>query len=249
MNLTGLACSVLFSLAAASAAAGSFSVAPTRVEFDANRRTAAITLRNADTTAPLTIQASLVAWTQEGAEDAYADTRDLLATPPVFTIPPGGEQVVRLALRRQPDARNELPYRIFFQEVPQAGAAVPNTLNIALRVGVPVFVLASRPDEGMYLDWRVTRTAEDELTLSATNSGGTHVQVTGLTLLPGSGAPLPVNEPRYVLPDSRVSWTVKVPPAFPLADLRVDGKSDMGEFAAEVQAGSVSEPAVRTVAR
>jgi fimbrial chaperone protein len=250
MKLTGLVCTVLSCLAAATAAAGSFSVSPTRIEFDANRRTAAVTLRNASTSAPLTIQASLVDWEQAGAEDTYTDTRDLLATPPVFTIPPGGEQVLRIALRRAQDARNELPYRIFFQEVPQPNATVANTLNIALRVGVPVFVRATRPDEGMYLKWQVARASAEEVTVFATNSGGTHVQVTGFELLAGTNATAKVSESRYVLPNSRVSWTIKVPAGTDLQGLRVDGKSDMGDFAAEVEFVTINTaPPVRTASR
>lgn len=116
MRGAGFACAALGCMAAASAAAGSFSVAPTRIELGAGQQTAVMTLHNQDTAGPLTIQASLVGWTQTGGEDAYAPTRELLATPPVFTIPPGGEQIVRIALRRTADAIRELPYRIFFQE-------------------------------------------------------------------------------------------------------------------------------------
>jgi fimbrial chaperone protein len=245
MKHTGWICTVLACLAAADAAAGSFSVAPTRVEFDAGRRTASITLRNADPAAPLTVQATLVGWTQQNGEDVYTETRDLLATPPVFTIAPGGEQVVRIALRRGQDARNELPFRIFFQEVPPATNTVSNTLNVALRVGVPVFVLATEPDEGMYLRWQAVRTAADELTVTALNSGATHVQVTGFRLLAGGETAAQATEPRYVLPNSRMSWTLKVPSGTGLSDLRVDGRSDMGEFAADVEILSNVNPAVR----
>ena len=249
MKHTGFICAVLFCLAAASAAAGSFSVSPTRVHFDANRRTAAITLRNSDPTAPLTIQASLVDWDQQGPEDIYTETRDLIATPPVFTVPPGGEQVLRIALRRQPDAREELAYRIFFQEVPQRAAATTNALNVALRVGVPVFVQAGTPDEGMYVDWQVARTGAEEVTLFAENSGDTHVQVTGFNLLAGASTAAQVGEARYVLPGNRVSWTVKVPQGTDLSALRIDGRSDMGNFAADVTGTTLARPDARSAAR
>jgi fimbrial chaperone protein len=226
-------CTALFSLAAASAAAGSFSVSPTRVEMTGGKRTAVISLRNVDSS-PLTVQISMVGWTQSDGEDIYSPSRDLLATPPVFTIPANGEQIVRIALRRAPDAVRELPYRIFFQEVPQALRISSNTLNVALRVGVPVFVHATRPEEGMYLDWTATRLKSGELMITAANSGNTHVQVTGFDLLFGAATQgLPVSAIKYVLPGSNVSWLVTPPEGADLSRLRINGYSDHGEFAAD----------------
>jgi P pilus assembly chaperone PapD len=108
-----------------------------------------------------------------------------------------------------------------------------------------VFVLATEPDEGMYLRWQAVRTAADELTVTALNSGATHVQVTGFRLLAGGDTAAQATEPRYVLPNSRMSWTLKVPSGTGLSDLRVDGRSDMGEFAADVEILSNVNPAVR----
>ena len=229
----------LLCLAAASAAAGSFSVAPTRVEFEAGKRTAVISLRNTDN-APLRVQAALVEWQQVGGEDVYIPTREVLATPPVFTVPPNGEQVVRIALRRAADGARELPYRIFFQEVPQPLKATSNTLNVALRIGVPIFVGAVKTEEGMYLDWQAQRLTTGEVEITATNQGTRHVQIMGFQVLTsdaaaGAGTPgVPVSAIKYVLPGSRMSWKVSLPAGADLTQLRVDGHSDQGDFAAQV---------------
>jgi fimbrial chaperone protein len=228
-----LACAALLGLAAASAAAGSFSVAPTRVEFDAQKRTAVITVRNADA-APLTVQASMVGWVQGEGEDRYAPTTDLLATPPVFTIPPNGEQIIRVALRRAPDGTRELPYRIFFQEVPQSAKPAANTLNIALRVGVPVFVHAGCEEALPALRWAASRTGGGDLQLAAENPGCMHVQVTGMRVQFGDGAFAPVSAVKYVLPGGRMVWTVTPPPDADTSRLRIEGDSDRGEFHATV---------------
>jgi fimbrial chaperone protein len=228
------ACTALLGLAAGTSAAGSFSVAPTRVELTASKRTAVVTVRNADSK-PLTVQVSLVEWTQPGGEDTYLDTRDLLATPPVFTLAPESEQVVRLALRRTADTALERPYRIFFQEVPQAPAAGSSGLNIALRVGVPVFVLprAAAPAQ---LRWEAVRSADGKLQVNATNDGGAHVQVTGFQLLAGDkGQPRPVSAVRYVLPGSSVSWRTDWPADAPTSDnLQLTGTSDRGDLMATI---------------
>ncbi len=62
--------------------------------------TAAMTVRN-DGDDAVVIQASLLSWAQdESGQDVYTPTNEALVTPPIMTIPPGGEQIVRVGLRR-----------------------------------------------------------------------------------------------------------------------------------------------------
>jgi P pilus assembly chaperone PapD len=155
-------CTALLGLAAASAAAGSFSVSPTRIELPVGQRTAVISLRNTDT-APLTVQASLVDWAQPAGEDVYTPTRAVLATPPVFTIAPDGS-----------------------------------------------------------------------LSITAANSGNTHVQVTGFEVGYGdAGSATAVSVVKYVLPGSRMSWSVKPPAGVDAQRVQIKGHSDRGDFSAE----------------
>jgi fimbrial chaperone protein len=199
-------CTALLGLAAGSSAAGSFSVAPTRVELDANTRTAVVTLRNADPK-PLTVQVTLVDWAQPTGEDRYQVTRDLLATPPVFTLAPESEQIVRIALRRAPDTAQERPYRIFFQATARSSAS---------------------------LRWEARRTTDGKLQIDAINDGLAHVQVTGFALeADGASASRQVSAVRYVLPGSRISWTTEVPAGTSEPDtLRLQGDSDRGPLTA-----------------
>jgi fimbrial chaperone protein len=237
MNGARLLCTTLIALAAAhNATAGAFSVSPTRVEFKGDHRTAVMTLRNADD-APLTVQASLVSWTQPDGEDVYTDTRELLVTPPVFTIAPKGEQIVRLALRREVDATREMPYRIFFQEIPQAQNPTFNGLNIALRVGVPIFVIPKAPAEST-LHWEIARTADGKLQIAATNTGNAHVQVTDfkLSFAATDVEKTSINVVKYVLPGSRMIWLTPMPGnATDTSPAHIHGASDHGEFDADIE--------------
>ena len=108
--------------AADEAAASSLSVAPIRVELSSAARTAVVTLRNQED-APVVVQARPAAWTQRDEQDQLEDTRDVLVTPPLFTVPPKGQQVLRIALLREPDPGRELDYRLVLSEVPTAAAA------------------------------------------------------------------------------------------------------------------------------
>ena len=45
------------------------------------------------------VQAEVMLWEQVDGEDRLTPTRDLLVSPAVFTLPPNGSQLVRVALR------------------------------------------------------------------------------------------------------------------------------------------------------
>jgi len=221
-------------LAAQLAAAGSFSVSPTRIELQSTQRTAVVTLRNADAS-PLTVQVELVDWNQSTGDDVYTPTRELLATPPVFTLQPNSEQVVRIALRGVQEGPIEKSYRIFFQEIPQAAKPGFNGLNVALRVGVPIFIAPQQPADGK-LAWTLSEQDDGKLRVSAVNTGNAHVQVTGFELsMPGTSERLPVGQMRYVLPGAMITWTVDAPASKPasLAQTWIIGSSDRGAFDAQ----------------
>jgi fimbrial chaperone protein len=223
----------LLAVVAQWSAAGSFSVSPTRIELQPNQRTAVVTLRNADAS-PLTVQVELVDWAQPAGDDQYTPTREVLATPPVFTLQPNSEQVVRIALRGAQDVAAERAYRIFFQEVPQAATPGFNGLNVALRVGLPIFIAPSQPAEGK-LEWSLSE-QDGKLRIAATNTGNAHVQVTGFELsMAGVSDRLPVDQMRYVLPGATIAWTVSAPAAKPatLAQAWIVGSSDRGAFDAQ----------------
>src|SRR5215469_11000812 len=127
--------------AAGPAAASSISVAPIRVELSGTKRTAVLTVRNADD-APVVVQARPVAWSQRDGEDQLDDTHDLVVTPPLFTVPGKGQQVLRVALLRDADATRELDYRLVLSEVPSSVTPDITGLRVALRITLPVFVAA-----------------------------------------------------------------------------------------------------------
>ena len=226
----------ILSLAAASlAVAGSFSVSPVRIELSKAQGTAVMTVHNNDT-APVVIQASTLSWAQPGGEEVHGPTRELLVTPPIFTLPPDGEQIVRVALRREPDATRELAYRLLLAEVPQAADKEFTGLRVALRLSLPVFVRPMTPAKPE-VEWNAAWIGESELQVTAANSGTAHLQITDFELrFPGVEVAEKVPVSRYVLPGSAVTWKVKVPVGVSrAANVAVHGFSDSGEFQSETQ--------------
>ena len=220
--------------AAASAAAGDFSIAPVRVELQGAQRTAVVTVHNNDA-APLLIQVSTLSWAQQAGEETYGATREILATPPVFTLPPQGEQIVRIALRREPEAARELAYRVLLAEVPQPVVENFTGLQVALRLSLPVFVKAAAPAAAS-MAWRAQWQADGTLEVNATNRGQSHLQVTDFDLkFGGIDQTAHAATSRYVLPDSTVSWRL-TPPAGVARDatIAVHYWSDQGDFQADV---------------
>jgi fimbrial chaperone protein len=193
-----------------------------------------LTVHN-DDAAPLVVQVSALNWAQAAGEESYAATRELLATPPVFTLPPNGEQIVRVALRRDPDAARELDYRLLLAEVPQPVDRNFTGLRVALRLSIPVFVKAASPAPAA-LAWQAQWQDDGQLAVSASNAGQTHQQVSDFTLhFTGSDSTARGVVSRYVLPGSTVTWKIAPPAGLAHAGaMSISGASDQGDFQADV---------------
>jgi len=225
--------------AASSAAASSFSIAPIRLELTPAARIQVLTVRNEEDR-PVVVQLRTLAWSQVADQDRLEATHDLLATPPVFTLPARGLQVVRVALRRDADANRELAYRLLVEEVPQAAPAGFTGLQVALRLSLPVFVQARMPGHSA-LEWSAAWLADGRLQLRARNAGDAHVQVLDFDVQSAAAARPVLHNPlaRYLLPGSQTEWTLEgSPPAARFAALRLHGASDQGDFTTDVNAAS-----------
>ena len=215
------------------ARAASLDVDPIRVTFSAKNTVAVLTLTNAGT-APATVQLEPVAWSQEKGEDVYVPSHDLLATPPIFTVPAGGKQIIRLGLRVPPSAKQELSYRLYLQEVPQASANQGLGVVMALRIGVPVFVepaVAAKP----VMVWTVKRLSDKQIELSATNSGNAHILIHDIKLSGPDKVSLAPQQAAYILPAKAHTWVLQSSRSIPAGtQLQLDADSDAGELHAKL---------------
>ena len=212
--------------------AGSFQVNPIRIDMTKGATTAAITLRN-DGEDAIVVQSSVVAWKQENGQEVYAPTTEALVTPPVMTVPPGGEQIVRVGLRRGPDPQQELTYRLYLQEVPPPPKPGFTGLQVALRVGLPVFVAPAAPSIRR-LEWSAQIGADGAIRLVAQNTGNAHVQVSDFELrIPGVSEPIGHESSlAYVLAGQRRQWTLPASPdrVKSVSELRLKAYTDAGEI-------------------
>jgi fimbrial chaperone protein len=229
------------------ATAASLALVPVRLALSASHPIGAITVRNDGTDATV-VQIEAASWSQVDGLDVYTASAEILATPPIFTVPPGGSQLVRVGLRRAADANHELTYRVFLQEVPPPATAEFRGLHVALRFGVPVFVAAAKAQvKGAVapvaaLQWHArAATASGQITLIATNAGAAHVQVTHFTLAPSGDPAGAVSDgsPEYVLPGQHKEWQIELKPV-PAAgtSLHVSAGTDAGPLEADVVVGT-----------
>jgi fimbrial chaperone protein len=213
-------------------------VSPVRATLSANQKIETITVRNTGSEL-MSVQLEVMSWSQQDGEDVFTATREVLANPPIFTVPPGGSQLIRAGLRRAPDARHELTYRIFLQELPPPPSPDFNGAKMLMRVSLPVFVLpevAAQPA----LRWQAARTSDGALKISLTNIGNAHVQIANFSLsLPGSAQPwITQQSSTYVLHGQSRDWILPAnaenPSPPPGAILQIFAQTDAGDMEAEV---------------
>jgi fimbrial chaperone protein len=217
------------------AQAGSFSVNPVRVTLSATQTVGAITVRNEGTEAAV-IQLETQSWTQRDGVDVLAPSNDVLATPPILTIPPGGSRIVRVGLRRAPDAQREVTYRLFLREVPPP-QALAQSLRVALLIRMPIFVMPAK-EPAPQIQWRAARTRDGQIRVEARNAGSAHVQLGQLDIaLAASGEKVATrNMSEYVLPDNQRSWMVSAKSAPPVGTLlHISSQADTGIVQSDVK--------------
>lgn len=241
-----LASLVLLASAAPRAFGGAYSVDPVRVSLSARAPLASMTVRNAGAES-LVLQVETSRWSQSSGRVTLEPTREVLATPPLLTIPPGATQLIRLGLRRAADAQRELTYRVILHEIL---APAPDTkgMRVALDVSIPLFVQPPVPCAPS-LQWHLSRSANGGLRLDVANSGTAHIRLETLEVVAaGTARPLAIQDlSAYLLANDTRSWTLES--AIPESDTStapgpviIRAKTDAGNFESRIQLENVAAP-------
>lgn len=224
----GLAAALLTLIGAGGAqsqpAAGGLTVEPVGAVFANGRMTTTLRIVN-NTGREIGFQVRPFAWSQAAGADQLTRTDVLAVSPPIGRIPTGGNQVVRLVLRRPPQGQ-EAAYRIMFDQVPPPPQ--PGAVNFAFRLSIPVFAEPVTARVAPRVSWRL-QPEGGAYYLVAVNSGGRHGEFRNIALVSG-GRTIAV-DPRgspYVLPGATRRWRI-LPAGFtPSGQLRVTARSVSG---------------------
>lgn len=184
---------------------GVFNVAPIRANLGAKQESEVFKVKN-DGNEALVVQAQVKAWTQREGQEEFADTRDVLVTPPIFTLAPQAEQILRVGLRRAPDEQRELSYRLFLSESPAPPEPGFQGIKIAMQIAVPIFVAPLSENAAPDLQWRATRLADQRIELVAMNRGNVHIRLSDLRLESGVRTLGANANMVYVLAGQRHAW-------------------------------------------
>jgi len=212
------------------ALAGSFRVDPVQIELPPDRQAAALTIANSGTN-PVSIRAETFAWSQTDGLDRYAPSGNVIVSPPIFTIPAGKTQLVRVGLRNRGGAQ---AYRVIFEEIPNAKPEA-GQIEVALRLNLPLYVEpASKPAKAP-LQWSARSDSAGNLILTAWNGGSTHAQIVQLVANQNGRDQLLSRQMGVVLPNSSRSWKIgRQPDLKPGTSFLLKARGPAGETETEV---------------
>ena len=233
------ACGLFFFVVCASVAnATNLGVSPVRVTLSDSQKIGSLSVRN-DGAEPVTMQMEVLSWSQREGNAVFAATRELLANPPIFTIPAGSSQLVRVGLRRAPDVQRELTYRVILQELPPPPDPDLTGARMTLRISLPVFVSPEIEAKPVLL-WQAVRTSQGALKISLSNKGNGHIQIKNfkLLLLDSAQPWVTLQASDYVLAGQSRDWIVLASPENPApppgVTLQLFAQTDAGDIEAEV---------------
>jgi fimbrial chaperone protein len=197
------------------AGASGLQVAPTGLEFLPSSSPAqGLWLTNTGDQ-PLHAQVRVFHWTQVDGKDVLTRTQALAASPPMLTLAPGAQQMVRVIRLGAPETSGEDAYRLLVDELPQPGQQKQTGVRYVLRYSIPVFVEPANPPDAAAiaaaLRWSLVREGAS-IALQAQNTGAVHAQIADVSLLPPGGTSITVSAGLlgYVLPGMTMRWSLKV---------------------------------------
>jgi fimbrial chaperone protein len=200
------------------AGAASLSVAPVIIDLPAPTSASSLRIRN-DGQKPINVQVRLFRWIQKNGEDVLLPTSDVVASPPMATLKPTGENIVRVVRTSKRPVQGEESYRMLVDELPDPSRRVSGTVVLVVRQSIPIFFSQTDPANPA-ANWSVKR-GEGGYKVTVTNGSAKRLKISNLTLSNGKTT---VAQRKglvgYALGKSTVSWFL---PA--TAGSRVSGRS------------------------
>jgi fimbrial chaperone protein len=168
-----------------------------------DKGSAELRLDNADLK-PVAVRVTALRWTQANGRDRTEATRDIVVSPPIFTVAPGSQQLIRVGFR------NRIPgaaYRLIVEEIP--GPKAPGTgISVSLKLDLPLYVIAGRGAVAV-LSWVARRESDGTLIVDGQNSGTLHAQILAIEARDAAGHMVGRSEAMgVVLPSSSRVWTL-----------------------------------------
>jgi len=193
--------------------AAAVDVNPVRLDLHHAGVSAELRIRNEDTI-PVSMDVIAMLWSQNDlGENQLAETDQILAVPPIFTIEPGSQQIVRVAFLGNPDPEAEHTFRLLITELAPPAGPQGTAVTMRLQVSLPVFVTAPGLDAQPEIELVSVDQTEEGTYVSLHNAGNAHVKLKSVEVTGGAGTlpekdQTPVAQARYLLPGATVEFLV-----------------------------------------
>ncbi len=235
MRLTFAAFSTALSLIAAPASgfAASLQVSPTSLEVTAPGAATTLTLNNPGD-APLKAQIRVYRWCLVNGEERLDPATGVVASPPMATLQPKTNYVVRVVrVSKQPVIAEET-YRLVVDEIPDRTNLPNRSVAMAFRYSVPVFFM-TKDGGAPNLAWS-SQTRNGKTFVSATNTGTRRVRLADLQISDGKGKPVTIAKglAGYVLARSSKSWVAPGLVQSAGTPLQITARGDLGPINARI---------------
>lgn len=133
---------------------------------------------------PLQAQVRVYRWVQDAQGERLEPTDELLASPPMVQLAPGGRRLVRLVSTGAKSCEDT--FRLAIDELPAPRTETAG-LRYVMHYSVPVFVTPKRCEAiAPQLSWRI-ETQGPAARLVANNGGTMHAQLADLTFIDANG--------------------------------------------------------------
>ena len=202
-TLKALTAAAGLAVAPVASQAAALRVSPILIEGGDQANTT-ITLRNQEART-LNAQVRVFRWSQHDGQEDLEPTDDVVASPPIVSIAPLEDYVIRLQRNTGQQPVSEEAYRVVVDELPNPDRQRNGTVAVVLRYIVPAFFFppdASQPR----LHWSLAR-REGHAVIVAENTGDKRIQLTNLGIRSGSRTSvIGKGLAGYVLGHSTMEW-------------------------------------------
>lgn len=191
--------------------AASLQVAPILLEFSPQEKVKELWLTNTGNE-NIRAQVRVNAWTQSNQQDILTNSKDLIASPMVISIPAGQRQLVRLIRNTQIANTTEQAYRLIVDELPNSQTNVQSGLQLLLKYSIPVFLKVSDSND---TDQGITSLQGmsfkyNKQTLTINNQSGHYKRFSQFAYMDAQGKKIPIQMGLmgYVLSGKSMQWKI-----------------------------------------
>jgi len=124
-------------LAVTASQAAALRVAPVSLDVAQGGFTTTLQVWNTGAT-PVGIQVRVYRWTKKGSDDILSPTKDVVASPPIATLKPGGENIIRIVRVVSTKVTVREDYRVLVDQLPDPKAAKAGVITILVRHAIPL---------------------------------------------------------------------------------------------------------------